>query len=375
VEGRWRSRDRCDRRSDGQYSLPILRMTHKPVTVAVVSWNTRDLLAKCLQSLTSDAAAGLADVWVVDNASEDGSDDLVRERFPWVHLIASRDNWGFGAAVNAVADQSCTEWIIPANADVAVAPGAIGRMIAEASCRPQVAAIAPRLVLPDGRTQHSVYPFPTVPFTLAYASGAVARSRRLARYWCIDQGFDPDEARQVHWAVGAFLLIRRTAWEDVGGFDKRQWMYAEDLDLGWRLHLAGWEVRYCPDAHVFHAESASTRQAWGDDRHTRWHTSTYVWHARRRGAWIARTIAGVNIAAYTARAAFAGLRLNPQVDRLESRRAALNSARAHRAGLRSAAVSIRLSQSDAPPSSFETPQWRNAQLEKSGELTDSPGRL
>jgi GT2 family glycosyltransferase len=299
---------------------------HPQIAVAVVSWNTRALLGECLESLEPDAASGLAEVWVVDNASSDGSAELVRQRFPWARLIASDANLGFGAGVNLVADRTRTPWLAPANADVRLTDGALQRLLDEGESHPRAGVIAPRLILPDGSTQHSVYPFPTVPFTLAYVSGAVARSRRLSRYWCIDQGFDADRGREVAWAVGACMLVRRRAWDTVGGFDTRQWMYAEDLDLGWRLHRAGWGARYAPEARVFHAESAATRQAWGGERHARWHASTYAWMLRRRGAPIARIVAAINVAGFLMRA---GLSSTEQ-----TRRDAFHAARAHAIGLR-----------------------------------------
>src|ERR671925_1995732 len=95
------------------------------VTVAVVSWNTRDLLDRCLRSLEPEVARGMAEVWVVDNASMDGSAEMVRDRFDWVRLVASEENLGFGRAVNVVARRTATEWLAPANADVALRPGAL----------------------------------------------------------------------------------------------------------------------------------------------------------------------------------------------------------------------------------------------------------
>ncbi len=305
------------------------------MSIAVVSWNTRDLLARCLESLHADAVAGLADVWVVDNASVDGSPDLVRERFPWVTLVASKVNVGFGAAVNAVAARTVTPWLAPANADVALAPGALATLLEAGLRQPTLGAVAPRLILPDGSTQHSVFPFPTVPFTLAYAFGVVDRSPWLARHWCIDRGFDPEVEREVSWAVGAFLLVRRSAWDRVGGFDESQWMYAEDLDLGWRLHRAGWATRYVPRAQVLHAESAATTQAWGGARHARWHASTYAWMARRRGFAVTRLVAIINVAGYLFRwlqasvAAASGSRAAHPL-----RERAFQAARAHAIGLR-----------------------------------------
>lgn len=272
------------------------------VTIAVVSWNTRDLLADCLESLRHDANEGLAEVWVVDNASADGSAELVNKNFPWVKLIASTENLGFGTAVNRVAARTTTPWLVAANADIRVTPGAVQMLVAEGDRHRNVAALAPRLRLPDGSTQHSVYPFPTVPFTVANLSGVTRVSPRLARHWCIGKGLDPSVQREVPWAVGAFLLLRRTAWDEVGGFDEAQWMYAEDLDLGWRLSRAGWRTLYVPAAEVWHAESSATTQAWGNNRYARWHASTYAWLLRRRGLPYARLLAALNVTVFLGRA-------------------------------------------------------------------------
>jgi GT2 family glycosyltransferase len=306
----------------------------KPVTIAVVSWNTRPLLERCLESARDASDAGLADVWVLDNASSDGSPELVRERFPWVRLIASEENLGFGAGVNEIAAQTRSSWIAPANADIRLTPGALERLLAEGERHPEAGAIAPRLILPGGSTQHSVYPFPTIPFTLAYVVGATRASDRLARHWCIEQGFDPERGREVSWAVGAFLLVRRRAWNQVGGFDSGQWMYAEDLDLGWRLARHGWKARYVPEARVHHEESAATTQAWGDDRHQRWHASTYAWMARRRGLAVARAVAAINVVGFRMRslAALPASLLGSGRARA-ARRNALGAARSHRVGL------------------------------------------
>jgi GT2 family glycosyltransferase len=225
--------------------------------------------------------------------------------------------------------------VAPANADVRLEPGALARLHAAALRHPRAGAIAPRLILRDGSTQQSVYPFPTLPFTVAYLLGGLSVSRGLSRRWCLGRGFDPTKPREVPWAVGAFLLVRRTSWDQAGGFDERQWMYAEDLDLGWRLRRAGWPTRYEPGARVGHAESAATVQAWGAARHARWHASTYAWLGRRRGPGFARLIAFVNVGGFVLRAgvlwpaAIAGSATARRV-----RQDSLNAARAHRIGLR-----------------------------------------
>jgi N-acetylglucosaminyl-diphospho-decaprenol L-rhamnosyltransferase len=266
------------------------------VTVALVSYNTRGLLARCLESW----AGASADVWVVDNASGDGSTDMVRARFPEVRLIERTENAGFGRAVNLVAAETGSEWLVAANADTAIAPTALPALLDAGARDPHAGALAPRLVLPDGTTQHSVHPFPTVPFTLAFVLGAGAVAGDAL---CLEGRWNPDRERRVPWAVGAFLLLRRAAFDAVGGFDERRWMYAEDLDLGARLRDAGWATRYVPGAVVIHDESAATAAAWGDERVDRWMDATYAWLRDARGARYARAVAALNVAGARARAA------------------------------------------------------------------------
>jgi N-acetylglucosaminyl-diphospho-decaprenol L-rhamnosyltransferase len=261
--------------------------------VAVVSWNTRDLLAQCLGSLHVEVDQGRAAVWVVDNASSDGSAELVRREAPWATLVESDKNLGFGGAVDLVAERTDSPWLAPANADIALEPGALGTLL-NAATDARTAVVAPRLVLPDGRTQHSVYHFPTVPFTIAFNLGLLGLSRRLGDRFCLEGRWDPDRPRTVDWAVGAFLLVRRSAFDAVGGFDARQWMYAEDLDLGWRLADAGYCTRYEPRAAVRHHQSAATSAAFGEEKMARFMKGTYAVLARRRGAVHARATATVN---------------------------------------------------------------------------------
>jgi GT2 family glycosyltransferase len=275
-----------------------------PVAVAVVSTNLRDLLAATLRSLEPEAKVGRADVWVVDNASHDGSAQMVREEFPWVSLIASEENLGYGPAINLVAARTDSEWIAPANEDIELQPGALERLIETGRAHPAAAVIAPRLMLPDGSTQHSVFCFPTPATTAATASGLPAVSRRLGDRLCVPGAWDPDRERTVPWAIATFLLIRRDAFESVGRFDEEQWMHAEDLDLSWRLAKAGWTTRYEPAAVVLHAGSAATTQAFGADLTARWWAASYRVVARRRGVAVAWVVAALNLAGTLARLAF-----------------------------------------------------------------------
>jgi N-acetylglucosaminyl-diphospho-decaprenol L-rhamnosyltransferase len=272
------------------------------ITVVVVSWNTRELLARCLEGLRSDADSGLADIWVVDNASGDGSAAMVRERFPWARLIESSSNIGFGAAVNLVAGQTQSDWLVAANADVSPRQGALATLLANAGEDPRAGVVAPRLVQPDGATQYTVHPFPTLRNALIFNLGLRRLIAGEMERVTFPADWDPDRACNPDWVHGALLLIRREAWEAVGGFDERQWLYAEDLDLCWRLRRAGWLTRYEPAARVEHEVSAAAKESpWGASRDLRAQRATYAWMIEQLGSPTTRLSAVINLAGAIAR--------------------------------------------------------------------------
>ncbi len=270
------------------------------ISVAVVSWNTRDALGRCLRSLEPDAQAGLADVWVVDNGSSDGSPELVRDSFSWAKLEQPAENLGYGRAVNLVGERSDTSWLAASNADVEFEPGALERML-ETGRESGAGAVAPRLILPDGSTQHSVYGFPSIFFLVAFNAGLYRIVPGLGDRLLIEGHWDPSRSRSVPWAMGAFLLLRREAFDAVGGFDPAQWMYAEDVDLGWRLGRAGWSTIYEPRARVHHASGAAARQAFGERPYEHWMEASYDWVERRLGRRRRITAAALNMAGALAR--------------------------------------------------------------------------
>jgi GT2 family glycosyltransferase len=312
-----------------------------PVTIAVVSWNTRELLVACLRSLEPEARSGRAAVVVVDNGSADGSAQAARAAAPWAEVLEAGRNLGFGTAVNLVAGRSTGEWLAIANADVAVEPGALAALLDRCAGDPGIGAAAPRLTLPDASTQHSVGPLPTVMLALAFTLGLQRLIPGLGDRLCLEGYWNPERPREVPWAIGAFQLLRRSAFDAVGGFDERQWMYAEDLDLGWRLRDAGWTTRYEPAARVRHAASAATAVAFGEQRVGRFTRATYAVILRRRGPVRAWTTAAINLVGAGARVAW----MTPLavVDRRwrGRRRECLGWLAAHRQGLRSPAALAR----------------------------------
>jgi GT2 family glycosyltransferase len=216
------------------------------VSISLVNTNSRELLLACLESLRGVDA----EIVVLDNASEDGSADAVRERFPGVRLIEQRHRAGFGANHNTVIRATTGRYVFILNEDTTSEDWGFERMVAHLDANPRVAALAPRLVYPDGRVQSSAWRFPS-PAT------AAAGLLTLGRAGILQSG--GDETRDVDWAMAAALLVRREALDSavggVGLFDEGFFIYSEETDLCRRLRDAGWRTQFFPSVTVVHHES------------------------------------------------------------------------------------------------------------------------
>jgi GT2 family glycosyltransferase len=228
------------------------------LAVAVVSYNTRDLLRDCLASVRD---AGVAEVVVVDNASTDGSAEMVRGEFPHAALVANRGNPGYGAAANQAVAHCAAPYVLLLNSDTTIAADAPAALAEYLDRHARVGVLGPRLLNRDGTLQRSCYPFPgTARWLLdnnsvAAAGARVPRLRRaLLRTWA------HDHARAVPFVKGAALALRRSAFEEVGGFDPGYFMYAEEVDLSYRLWRRGWETHFAPVTEVVHLEGQSSQQ-------------------------------------------------------------------------------------------------------------------
>jgi GT2 family glycosyltransferase len=279
------------------------------LSVSVVSYRTPTLLRQCLQALERERGQVDLDVTVVDNASGDGSSDLVRSEFPWVRLLCNMTNVGFGAAHNqALADAAGTFWLI-LNSDAAPYPGALRTLLAYLETHPRVAVAGPQLRLPDGEIQPSRRRFPSLA-TLFVESTQVQRwsprNRLLDRFYMNDR--PADRPQEVDWLVGACLCVRGAAARQIGGFDERFFMYSEELDWCRRFRAAGWTIAYVPQARVGHLEGASARQNLAArDRY--FQTSKLRYAAKWHGATAARLLQGFLIGEYLLRGAEESVKL------------------------------------------------------------------
>jgi N-acetylglucosaminyl-diphospho-decaprenol L-rhamnosyltransferase len=247
--------------------------------VVIVAFRSRDLLRRCLESLRAHPPEAKMNVVVVDNASADGTAEMIAAEYPDVALIASHLNLGFAAATNLGASRGRAPYLLALNPDTALTGGALDTILGVLRDHPDVAIAGPRLVREDGALDHAAKrSFPTPLSALGHFSGLGRRpgsSGRLAAYRA--PGIESGPVDAVN---GAFMLIRRHVFERLGGFDEGYWMYMEDLDLSYRLAQAGWLSWYEPAATVLHAKGGST----GGERSPRltWHFHRGMYRFYRR---------------------------------------------------------------------------------------------
>jgi GT2 family glycosyltransferase len=232
------------------------------LSVVIVNTNTRDLLLACLTSLLPELNGVEAEVFVVDNASDDGSLAAVQAAFPEVVTIANEANLGFARANNVAFRRVTGEDVMILNPDAEVRPGAI-RILRQALHRlPNAVGVGPKVVRPDGRLDLACrrsFPSPAVAFNrLIGLSKLFPGSRRVARYNLTYM--DPDRPGEMDCGTGAAMVFRREALAAVDFFDERFFMYADDLDLCYRLKQRGGRIYYVPEALVMHVKGGTSRQ-------------------------------------------------------------------------------------------------------------------
>ena len=233
-------------------------MTAPELSISIVSWNTRQLLRDCLGAIRSDPRSGGWEVFVVDNASGDGSADMVEQGFPEVEVIRSRENLGFGGGHNLGLARARGRYRLILNPDTRVDPGALGAMVDFADRNPAVGAVGPRLEDGRGSLERS---WGRSPGTLPLIAHKLLLHRlfpyrRLARL--------RGGAADVGWLTGACLMVRREAAEAAGPLDDGMFMCHEDVEWCMRLRSAGWRVVYLPQSRVVHHEGRSIRQRLGE---------------------------------------------------------------------------------------------------------------
>lgn len=249
---------------------PATPITHRepgaPVlaSIIVVSFNTRDLLERCLQQASAAAAGLQAQIIVVDNASWDGSADMVAAKFPEIELVRAPHNLGFAAANNLGWQQARGEYVVLLNPDAFLAGDTLTQAVQLMAADTAVALAGGLLVGRNGEHEPSARQFPSVLNDLLTLSGLAdrfPRSRffgRFNRTWA-----DPQQPAYVGWVPGAFAIIRNSVLKEIGFFDERFFLYFEEVDLCRRMGNAGYRVAYWPELKITHFGGESSRTLTG----------------------------------------------------------------------------------------------------------------
>ena len=281
------------------------------VDVGVLTYNTRDLSVEALRRLVDTDQGCRIRLLVRDNASSDGTADAIARDVPEAELDAGAENLGFARGMNRLIARSDAPFFLALNADAWPEPGAIGRLVEAAAAHPRAAAVAPRLERPDGTLEHSTLPFPSVRVAAILATGAYRFLSPAQRDAMLLEGAWPhDRRREVDWAVGAALLMRREALAELGGFEERFFMYAEDVEWCWRAHRHGWTIWFEPASLVRHVGNASGRASYGDARTAAYMRNTYRFYRSAHGPASTAVYRGLNIAGTAGRWAAHRLRGN-----------------------------------------------------------------
>ena len=233
-------------------------MSALKVSIVIISYRVRELLAACLQSVDGNGFAGGWEVICVDNASGDGTVEVLRPRFPGVRWIENKENLGFAPAVNQAAAIASGDYLLLLNPDGVLIKGSLARLVSFLDARPSIGIVGPRLLLPDGSPYASATRFPTAVTILLYETRLnrlIPRSRWLYPYRA---RFEEGQPFPVDAVEGACLLTRRALWHQVGGFDDRYFFGVEELDYAWKVTRAGYGVWVHPEPAMIHYHSGST---------------------------------------------------------------------------------------------------------------------
>jgi len=232
-------------------------MSEVCLSIILVSYKTREVIEECLKSIYKNPPAFPFEVIIVDNASFDGTVELIKKDFPNVHLIENNTNRGFPAANNQGIEISRGNFILLLNSDVVVLPGSIDKMIKFMKEHSDVGAIGPKLLNSDGSFQISAWLFPNViTEVIRKIVNIFARNINFRNF--MERLYTRE--KKVDWVSGACLMIRREVVDKIGGLDENFFLYFEDVDWCYRICKAGWKIYYFPLAMMIHFLGKSMNQ-------------------------------------------------------------------------------------------------------------------
>jgi len=232
------------------------------VSIIIVSYNSFDVLRACLDSLREEKFSGQGEIIVVDNASVDGTPEMVRRDYPWVNLIAGNENLGYSKGVNVGIRHASGRYFFILNPDTVTRGDSLQKLVDFMDGTPDGGIAAPKLVFHDGNVQLSCRRFYTFKVLLLRRTplGKIFKNSKAVRdHLMLD--FDHNTTSEVDWMLGAAMFVRREAVESVGLMDERFFLYFEDVDWCYRMKQRGWKVYYHPDAVVTHGYARESAQS------------------------------------------------------------------------------------------------------------------
>lgn len=279
------------------------------LSIIIVSWNTRDITRDCLASVRKWMGHMPHEVILVDNASSDGSADMVRREFPEVRLIANAENVGFGRANNQAMRVARGDFFFLLNSDTLLVDPSLERFVELFASQPDVGIAGCRLLNEDRTTQSSCGRFPSLRVAFVEELMLYKFLSRRAQGELLLGGYWPhDRARDVDAVWGAAMLVRRELFEATGGFDERIFMYGEDLDWCMRAHALGWRVRFQPECAIVHLDHRSSAQRYGDKRIDLSLQRSYDIFRQRRGRLATAALMGLKTVGALIRIGYFGVR-------------------------------------------------------------------
>ncbi|MBW2067165.1 MAG: glycosyltransferase family 2 protein, partial [Deltaproteobacteria bacterium] len=241
------------------------------ISFVIVNWNTKELLLECVASIFQTVEDLAFEVWVVDNASTDGSVQAVKDLYPEVNVIENAENLGFAAANNIAFKRVKGRYILLLNTDTKLKESAAGHLYEFMESNPVAGLACGQLLNPDGSKQNSIANFPSLLSLLS--------NETLLRV--LMPGKFPSKRKryenpiEVDSCIGACLIVRKKALDQVGPFDERYFFFFEETDLAYRMKRAGWKIYFVPCAEIYHAQGKTVGQ--GLDSRMRFYTSRYAY--------------------------------------------------------------------------------------------------
>jgi len=250
------------------------------LSIIIVSWNTKEFLLPCVRSVFENEQGISREVIVVDNGSQDGSGNEVKKTFPFIHLVENQKNMGFAKAVNQGLQKASGRYILLLNPDTQMKGGAIERFVSFMDSHSDTGVAGAQLLNSDGSKQNSIANFPSLATELL--------NKRLLR-WLFPKRFPGKEKNypepvEVNSVIGACMMVRREALDQVGSLDEDYFLFLEETDWCYRMKKAGWKIHHVPQTEVFHFQGKSAER---DKKRSRveYFRSRYHFFKKNRGGW------------------------------------------------------------------------------------------